>query len=143
MQFDTNLTFLLCRFRLANGIRACHLIKILLFVLCQGGPGSVCEAVKYAIGLGYRSVDCAYVYETEKEVGEGIQAKVDDGTIKDKSEIFITTKVITNIKKTTNYDRHQVEEWFEDTKGVTRIRKSKDKKTNNDLQNVHIKSMIE
>jgi diketogulonate reductase-like aldo/keto reductase len=39
------------------------------------------------------------VYETEKEVGEGIQAKVDDGTIKDKSEIFITTKVITNIKK--------------------------------------------
>jgi diketogulonate reductase-like aldo/keto reductase len=39
------------------------------------------------------------VYDTEKEVGEGIQAKVDDGTIKDKSEIFITTKVITNIKK--------------------------------------------
>lgn len=58
-----------------------------------GGPGSVCEAVKYAIGLGYRSVDCAYVYDTEKEVGEGIQAKVDDGTIKDKSEIFITTKL--------------------------------------------------
>ena len=88
------------------------------------------------------------MYETEKEVGEGIQAKVDNGTIKDKSEIFITTKVITNIKKATNYDRHQVEEWFEDTKRVTRIRKSKDrqkknKRTNNDLQNVHIKSMIE
>ena len=44
--------------------------------------------------------------------------------------------------------------WFEDTKGVIRTRKSKknrqhsgqkkkDKKTNNDLQNIHIKPKIE
>ena len=59
----------------------------------QGGPGSVREAVKYAIDIGYRSVDCAYVYENEKEVGDAIQSKLDDGTIKDKCEIFITTKV--------------------------------------------------
>jgi hypothetical protein len=31
------------------------------------------------------------------------------------------------------------QEEFEDTKGVIRIRKSKDKRTNNDLQNIHIK----
>jgi len=46
------------------------------------------------------------------------------------------------------------EEGFEDTKGVIRIRKSKknrqhngqkkrDKRTNNDLQNIHIKLKIE
>ena len=45
------------------------------------------------------------------------------------------------------------EEEFEDTKGVIRIRKSKnrqhngqnkqDKRTNNDLQNIHIKLKIE
>jgi diketogulonate reductase-like aldo/keto reductase len=52
------------------------------------------------------------VYETEKEVGEGIQAKVDDGTIKDKSEIFITTKVITNIKKTPNYSLYTFSNFF-------------------------------
>jgi len=58
-----------------------------------GGVGSVRDAVKYAIDIGYRSVDCAYAYENEKEVGEGIQAKLDDGTIKDKKEIFITSKI--------------------------------------------------
>jgi len=46
-----------------------------------------------------------------------------------------------------------MEEEFEDTKGVIRIRKSKDrqynvqkkkyKRTNNDLQNIHIKLKIE
>ena len=34
------------------------------------------------------------------------------------------------------------QEEFEDTKGVIRIRKAKDKRTNNDLQNIHIKLMI-
>jgi len=48
---------------------------------------------------------------------------------------------------------HKQSEEFEDTKGVLRIRKSKDKKhnsqtkkdkrTNNDLQNIHIKLKIE
>jgi hypothetical protein len=36
-----------------------------------------------------------------------------------------------------------LQEEFEDTKGVIRIRKSKDKRTNNDLQNIHIKLKIE
>ena len=43
--------------------------------------------------IGYRHVDCAHVYGNEAEVGEAIQAKLDDGTIKDKKEIFITAKV--------------------------------------------------
>jgi hypothetical protein len=54
----------------------------------------------------------------------------------------------------TFYDRETFEEEFEDTKGVIRIRKSKKnrqhnsqkkkyKRTNNDLQNIHIKLKIE
>lgn len=70
-----------------------YTVKCFVLTFNQGGPGSVRDAVKYAIDIGYRSVDCAYAYLNEKEVGDGIQAKLDDGTIKDKKEIFITTKV--------------------------------------------------
>ncbi|VDI58346.1 Hypothetical predicted protein [Mytilus galloprovincialis] len=72
-----------------------------------GGPGSVRDAVKYAIDIGYRSVDCAYAYLNEKEVGDGIQAKLDDGTIKDKKEIFITTKLWD-----THHNRRHIKENF-------------------------------
>jgi hypothetical protein len=54
----------------------------------------------------------------------------------------------------TFYDRETFEEEYEDTKGIIRIRKSKKdrqhngqkkkyKRTNNDLQNIHIKLKIE
>ncbi|XP_076114520.1 aldo-keto reductase family 1 member B1-like isoform X1 [Mytilus galloprovincialis] len=73
-----------------------------------GGPGSVRDAVKYAIDIGYRSVDCAHAYLNEKEVGDGIQAKLDDGTIKDKKEIFITTKLWD-----THHNRQHIKENFQ------------------------------
>jgi diketogulonate reductase-like aldo/keto reductase len=48
----------------------------------------VAQAVRYALSIGYRSIDTAAVYGNEKGVGEGIrQSGVP------RSEIFVTTKV--------------------------------------------------
>lgn len=52
-------------------------------------PDEVRKAVKYALEIGYRHLDCAYVYCNEDEVGQGIR---ESGVPRE--EIFITSKVI-------------------------------------------------
>lgn len=64
----------------------------------QSNPGEVEEAVKYAIEVGYRHIDCAWFYGNEAEVGAGIRAKIDDGTIK-REDIFLTSKLWNNFHK--------------------------------------------
>ena len=61
-------------------------------LLSQSEKGLVEEAVKVAITCGYRHIDCAWSYGNEAEVGEGIKAKVEDGTV-NREDLFITTKV--------------------------------------------------
>jgi len=58
-------------------------------------PGEVRKAVFWAIEAGYRHLDCAAIYQNEREVGQGIADALAAGMVK-RSELFVTSKLWNN-----------------------------------------------
>ncbi|KAJ8705763.1 hypothetical protein PYW08_012809 [Mythimna loreyi] len=62
-------------------------------------PHLVPHIIGAAIDMGFRAIDTAYIYGNEKEIGEGIQAKIDDGTVK-REDLFIMSKLWSTYHRT-------------------------------------------
>jgi alcohol dehydrogenase (NADP+) len=58
-------------------------------------PGAVYAAVREAIRLGYRHIDCAMVYGNEVEIGNAIRDAINEGQVTRK-ELWITSKLWCN-----------------------------------------------
>ena len=57
---------------------------------------TIAEAVKTAIRMGYRHIDCASVYGNEKEIGVVLNELISQGVVK-REELWITSKVWNNM----------------------------------------------
>ncbi|HEY1786502.1 MAG TPA: aldo/keto reductase [Verrucomicrobiae bacterium] len=82
--------------KLNNGVKMPRLGLGTMTLDSPDGP----ELVAHAIGLGYRLIDTATVYNSEKNVGEGIRQSGID-----RKELFITTKLW---KSDMGYDKAKI-----------------------------------
>jgi len=55
-------------------------------------PGDVYHAVKKALRIGYRHIDCAYIYSNEPEIGQALAESFQEGVIT-REELWITSKL--------------------------------------------------
>jgi alcohol dehydrogenase (NADP+) len=69
----------------------------------KAAPGEVGAAVREAIRLGYRHIDCASVYANEPEVGEAIRDAIDAGEVR-REELWITSKLWCNAHGQSNVE---------------------------------------
>ena len=71
-----------------NGVK-CPLLGLGTYL----GLGDECyEAVKAAIGLGYRHIDTAAVYKNEKQVGRAVNDAIAEFGLR-RDELFVVTKL--------------------------------------------------
>ncbi|KAI0188400.1 NADP-dependent oxidoreductase domain-containing protein [Astrocystis sublimbata] len=59
----------------------------------EGAKGETYKAVKCALEVGYRHLDCAWFYHNEGEVGEGLRDFLKENTSVKREDIFVCTKV--------------------------------------------------
>jgi len=55
-------------------------------------PGEVGEAVKIALEVGYRHIDCAQAYGNQEEIGQVFKSVFNSGKVK-REDVFITSKI--------------------------------------------------
>ncbi|NOU58291.1 aldo/keto reductase [Marinifilum caeruleilacunae] len=61
----------------------------------KSAPGEVYTAVKEAVKMGYRHIDCAAIYGNEKEIGQAISELIKEGVVQ-REELWITSKLWNN-----------------------------------------------
>ena len=55
-------------------------------------PSEAYRAVKEALRIGYRHIDCAAIYGNEKEVGQALRDSFREGIVR-REELFVTSKL--------------------------------------------------
>jgi alcohol dehydrogenase (NADP+) len=61
----------------------------------KSNPGDVYQAVKEAVRVGYRHIDCAPIYGNEAEVGRALAESFQDGGVS-RQDLWITSKLWNN-----------------------------------------------
>ncbi len=75
----------------------------------KSAPGDVYKAVIWALEAGYRHIDCAAIYQNEKEVGNALRDTFEKGLVK-REDIFVTSKLWNN-----SHRKNQVEKGLDKT----------------------------
>uniref|UniRef100_UPI00358F2AA0 aldo-keto reductase family 1 member A1 isoform X1 n=1 Tax=Myxine glutinosa TaxID=7769 RepID=UPI00358F2AA0 len=70
-----------------------HEMPVLGLGTWQGKADQVKTAILHAFAVGYRHIDCAYVYGNEDEIGEALQEALGPGKDLKREEIFVTSKL--------------------------------------------------
>ena len=75
-------------FTLANGDR----LPALGLGTWKSAPGAVYAAVKEALAIGYRHIDCAPAYQNEPEVGKAVAEAIDSAMVA-RTDLWLTSKL--------------------------------------------------